>query len=326
MEIRTVSSDKISEAEWGSYTRSFNEVFGKDFLVNDFIHKYRRTIDGFSYHSFLIDEATIAGSCTVIPYPYLYDGIRIRTGLAVDVFILPAYRKDPLVLLKLYRSLRELLKEKEIAFVLAVPNDMAYSYWKSVVKWKDIGRIPYYIYPLRPGTILKKKCFLLNAGGRCALLFYWRLIRTLAVFLNPEEQPARFRVDRSEKILEEQRFTRTHRVIIRKDTWFAYRIVQEDNISTAYLIEFYSISKGKKDLVSLLTSLREIIDRESPDIIIYVGELKFRQHILFRVSGKREPKALNLTGDMLFPEKFSSAGALFDYTNWDFGLFNYDVR
>ena len=68
MEIKFVRSDQLISEQWESYTRAFNFVFKQNFSQAYFINKYLNTIDRTSYHSFLLDENEITGSCSIIPF------------------------------------------------------------------------------------------------------------------------------------------------------------------------------------------------------------------------------------------------------------------
>ena len=55
-----------------------------------------------------------------------------------------------------YNKLKKTLIDNHVIMVIAVPNDLVYSYWKNVVKWKDIGLLQYYALPVKAGNVLKK--------------------------------------------------------------------------------------------------------------------------------------------------------------------------
>ena len=73
----------------------------------------------------------------------------IKIGQAVDVFILKNFRKDPLMLSKMYSNLKDLLIANSIIAVMAVPNSIAFPYWINIVKWKYLGNLKYWIIPIK---------------------------------------------------------------------------------------------------------------------------------------------------------------------------------
>lgn len=317
------TSKEISDSEWESYKDSFNAVFNKNAKIDDFRQKYLFTIDEQSYHVFL--EATdeeVVGSCTVIPYNYLVFGTMMKTGLAVDVFIREEYRNDPFILYKMYKTLKQKLLENKILLVIAVPNDTAYPYWKNIVKWKDIGLIDYYALPLKVGNVINRKYrffnFLSYVSSKGMIL--------LSYFFKSCEKTFPIRIDRSNDILYKQRYTLEHKIKEIENVIFAYRVVQEGDTKSCYLIDFYNKKNNKKDTKSLRIAIKYIIRYENIDIIIFVGKLSFFQNLLFKVPYKYEPKHLYFTADILSAANIKDEQKLLDITNWDFGLFNYDVR
>ncbi len=323
MEILIKTSRNLKEQEWISYIDSFNQVFQKNFHKEYFEQKYLNTIDLHSYHSILKEEERIVGSCSVIPFNYLFESRQLKIGLAVDVFILEEYRSDPLSLLRMYKKLKKKLIEENIFCVLAVPNDKVYSYWKNVVKWKDIGPLDYYFLPIKAGNVLHK----MNS----ALNFFSQKVVYLPILLsrifNSVADSIPIRIDRSITFLEEHRYTSDHYVVRKENAFFSYRIVTEEAGEVAcYLIDFYNQDSKKKDSQTLVKAVNHIKKKEKIDIIIFVGKLSFFQLLLIKVPRKFEPKRLNLTIDILFAEKFDNPNMLLEIANWDFGLFNFDVR
>jgi hypothetical protein len=319
IEFRTTSI--ITASEWEGFIASFNQVFEKKYAIDFFQHKYENTIDANSYHVLLKEESGVVGACTVIPYEYYFEEKVIKIGLAVDVFILPKFRTDPLALYRMYKLLKKELIQRGISLVIAVPNDVAYPYWKSVVKWKDIGFLNYYALPVKIGSVSKKLPVFLNSLSHC----YSRLVILLSRFLFSTEKDYKIRINRINKIIEKQRYTQEHVQHTLDNTYFSYRIVNEDGIISCYLIDFYNIKKGRKDAASLTKAIKRIVAIEFVDIIIFVGKLNFFQLLLLKVPFKFEPKHLYFTSDILIPEDINSA-LISDIHNWDFGLFNYDVR
>jgi len=321
MQIEYLTTTNISSYEWESYTIAFNQVFEKEYTLEYFQNKYNQSIDRHSYHTFLKEGNDIVGACTVIPYEYLFENETIRCGLAVDVFILPEFRTDPLALYRMYKILKKELIQINIALVIAIPNDVAYPYWKNVVKWKDIGFLNYYALPVKFGKVVAKLTYifnLLNSG-------YIRLILFLSNFIFSNERLCKIRIKRTNKIIEKQRYTQQHVQLSNDDFYFSYRIVEEEGIKTCYLIDFYNIKKGNKDAQSLKNAIKTLVKIASVDIIVFVGKLSFSQLLLIKIPFKYEPKHLYFTSDILIPEKIND-DLISNIKNWDFGLFNYDVR
>ena len=156
MNIEIKRTTELNSNEWEIYTSSFNQVFNKIFTIDDFKQKYLTTIDGLSYHSLLMQDELIVGGCTVIPFEYFIKNTIVRVGLAVDVFILDTYRSHPMILYQMYNKLKKSLTPNKIEIVIAVPNDTAFSYWKNIIKWKEVGLLNYNVLPVKLGNVISK--------------------------------------------------------------------------------------------------------------------------------------------------------------------------
>lgn len=322
MEIVVKTSSELSQSDWESYVFGFNEVFNKTETIENFKHKYLNTIDSHSYHAFLTNNNEIVGGCSVIPYQYNIGVTTERIGLAVDVFIREQFRTDLLALYRMYKKLKKVLISHGIVMVVAVPNDVSYTYWKNIVKWKDVGQLKYYAFPIKAGNVLKKATTIANFFSG----LFSKLLLLISYFTNTLEKSLPVSIDRSDNIIEKQRYTPNHKIIKDSKSFFAYRVVNEEGINASYLIDFYNVTNQKKDSKTLRKALKHILNNEQTDIIIFVGKLNFFQFLLFKVPYKYEPKHLNFTADILIPEKISNTDFIYDISNWDFGLFNYDVR
>lgn len=320
IEVKKTTDWQLSE--WNTYAKNFNQVFDKNYTVDFFKHKYLNSIDNFSYHALLKTDEEVVGGCTVIPYTYKINNKSVRIGLAVDVFIAEEYRTDPLALYRMYKKLKKELVASDILLVVAVPNDTAYSYWKNIVKWKDVGYLSYYALPVRIGKIVNS----LPAFFSFFSLLGSKLLIGISSIFNTKQKEHIIQIDRTNSIIEKQRYTDVHQQIRISDTYFSYRIVDEDGIYTAYLIDFYNTRTKKKDNCTLRKAIKYLGKNESCDLILFVGKLSFFQLLLLKVPFKQEPKHLYFTVDTLDENKFDNPDLILDINNWDFGLFNYDVR
>jgi len=321
MQIFFKTTSEISEQEWISYTSSFNTVFNKHATSNDFKHKYLKTIDNNSYHSLLIVNDEIVGGFSIIPYEYFINKEKVKIGLAVDVFILKEHRNNPMSLYMMYKTLKKKIVDVNIEMVAGVPNDMAYPFWKKVLGWKDIGCIPYYALPVKMGNVVSIAKPILNILNAMFLKF-WFL--NFSNFKQPEKLLP-IRIDKENSLIEEQRYTHIHHKIMHAGIFFSYRIVDENGIMTCYLIDFYKTENKHKNRSVLKKAIKNILKSEKIDIIVFVGTLSFRSRFLIKIPFNKEPKHLYFTGDILSTDKIKEE-IVFNLSNWDFGLFNYDVR
>ncbi len=221
----------------------------------------------------------------------------------------------------MYARIKQILIKSNIKSVLGVPNDSAYPFMKSILKWRDIGTLKYYALPVRIGNLFSR-IKVLNIFSR---IFAYLLIHISSVN-NSSERIRNFRINRKKSVLEDQRYTSVHTKVTKNNTFFSYRTVMEENVNTCYLIDFYNIKKEKKDARSLFRALKYIITNEKIDLVLFVGVLDFFQFSLIKVPYKLEHKHLYLMGDILIKQDLTENLELFSMSNWDFGLFNYDVR
>lgn len=322
MDIEVKTSNELNITDWQSYTDSFNEVFQKAFTVNDFKHKYINTVDGFSYHVLLKYDNKVVGGFTAIPYEYFIENEIVRVGFPLDVFILSDYRKDFLTFYKMYQVIKKELIVRNIDLVIVTPNYDSYQYWRKVIKMNDVGLLRYYALPLRVGNVvtsLPKFFNKLSLCGSAILILFSNL-------MNFKEKLAPIRLNRSNDIVEMQRYTYHHNKILIKNAFFSYRIVNEEGVITCYLIDFYNSQKKIKDSYSLGKAIKYISSLENVDLILFIGKISFFQNLLFKIPFKIEPKHLYFMADVINHEKIKNSAFVYDFKNWDFGLFNYDVR
>jgi len=322
MTIEVKKSIELISEEWSTYTQSFNQVFNKSNSTEYFKHKYINSIDGFSYHALLKDEEFVVGGCTIIPYEYYFKNEINKVGLTVDVFISKNYRKDPYYLYDMYEKLKKELILNGISLVIAVPNDTAYSYWKNIVKWKDIGFLKYYAIAIRLGNTIGKIRKILNVFS----LLTSNIFIAISFFVRSTEKLYLIRINRVSNIIEKQRYTHEHNLVNQQNIFYSYHIVNEAGIETCYLIDFYCKKTKIKDSFTLYKAIRYICRKERVDLILYVGQLSFFQMLLFKVPFRSEPKHLYFMADVINFSNIRNIELIYNIKNWDFGLLNYDVR
>lgn len=326
MEIKICKTTEWSDLIWNTYILAYNEVFGKGFPKEHFEHKYLYAGRGYSCHALLKDEdAGIVGGCTVIPCRYLRNMEEIWIGLAVDVFIREAHRTDPLMLRRMYMRLKTLLAAEGIVAVIAVPNAVAYPYWKTVVKWKDVGRLNYRMLPVRAGRILGKQGFAGKALDALSSI-YTGCVRVISEICLPfvgkaETQTYRYSICEDDLYYVHKFSGPEYHRIEDGHTRIIYRIVNEDGVRTGYLL--VAEENGVRTFRAFRNAVSAILSH-NVDMILYVGPAGFFQTLLLKVPKRFEPKILPMTCDLLSgDEKYKD---IYDIRNWDFGLKNYDVR
>lgn len=324
MEIKVCKTTEWSETVLSTYTRSFNGVFGKTYPKEYFSHKYLHAGNGYSCHALLMDaETDVVGGCTVIPCRYMRNGEEIWIGLAVDVFIREACRTDPLMLRRMYGRLKPMLAAEDIVAVIAVPNAVAYPYWKNVVKWKDIGRINYWMLPVRAGRILGRK----GLAGKmldALSMVYAGIVRAFSrvgLMTVGKQTGYRYSICKDDPYymgkFDGEEYSRYDDGLMR----YVYRITDEDGVRTGYLLT--AEGNGVRTFWAFRKAVSAILSHDV-DMVLYVGPVGFFQALLLKVPRRFEPKLLPMTCDLISEdEKYKD---MYDIRNWNFGLKNYDVR
>ena len=321
-EFKTYITTELPPGKLRSMTDNFNEVFDKNFPLAFFEQQSLVTLKGYSYHSFMEVDGEVVGACTAVPYAYMYKGEKKIFGLPINLFVKKEFRKDPFALYKMYSRLKDMMTAGGLSFAMAVPNENSYPYFKHALKWKDIGALPYYALPVRFGNIKKKHRFLNSAS----LAFSHSLAGIESIrcaIMNAQEKIMPVSIVRTEPLMEQHRYTSDHIKIKKTSFSLFYRLDREDEINTVYLIDFFN-EKGMKDAQSLNRAVRYILKNVKTDIVLFVGKINFRQFSLLKVPVSMEPRKLSFSGEILNKEEI--AEDIFDFNNWDFGLYNFDVR
>lgn len=315
-------TNELSEAQLNSFVKNFNTVFEKNTTVSDFTKQYINNERGYSYHSLMETDDEAIGYISAIPFPYSFFKEKKTFAYLGSLFILPQYRKDPLAMFKLYRSIKQVLTDEGISLLMSVPNKNSHPYFIHALKWKQIGTLPYYALPIKYGTISGKNKVLdiLSSAFTNTQLF---LSDVFTIFLNSKEKKSDIFLIQHESLAEQQRYNEMHIKIKTKTFNAFYRVETEEGIKTAYLIDFYN-KDHKRDSRSLTEAVRYIVKHATPDLVLFIGELKMTQAVLFKVPKAKEPRQLNFCAEIL--DKKNIDEKAYNASSWNFGLYNFDVR
>ncbi len=319
MKVQTFLTKAVPTKIWSSYIKNFNSVFNKSFNLNHFLNKYD-SFSNNSYHSFLIKNNEVLAATSIIPMKYWLNKKKIIVGLVVDLFVVKEYRKDPLIILKLYLELKKKIKN-EISLIVAVPNINSVGYFINILKFKHIGNLNYRIFPIKIGNISFDGNKLINILSKLFSETYFTINKITSSFLVFKNR-TKIHLDLNDKFMR-KRFYGPYKKYSDNNYKFYYRIVFENDVKTAYLI--YFDFNNKSNFKSLLYAVNSIRKKENVDLILYVGSLTFYQTLMLKVPKFLEPKNLpfiyeniNLSSNQL--------KIIDNFKNWDFSLINYDVR
>ena len=99
-----------------------------------------------------------------------------------------------------------------------------------------------------------------------------------------------------------------------------YKTQVQEGVKTLFILDVWPLSKCGFDKVVRAIYHKE---RKGLDMIMYVGHLPFVPLSLVKMPHKFEPKHFNFTCKPLVKDFFDES--LYDISNWDVNLSNYDL-
>lgn len=325
MKIKVVNSKEIDRETWDMITNGFNKSFERSKTANEFIEYYQNTVLGYSFHALAYNEENIlVGSTTIIPQHYLLNGIRQLFGLSGGSFVLKEFRNDIFIFHDMYVEIRKYCQTHGVKAIVGVPNKNSYKYIVKLLGFVHLFDLKYYAIPMKLGNILKSKNkLILNITSTffCKTMVYFNTILSIFYETKCEISPVNIEYNDSFK---NRRFKLGYQIINANSYFVAYKVVVEDGVKTAYLLEYRK--NEERSYKSLSYAIKEINKREQFDLILFIGTINHFQCNLFRIPKKKEPKPLPFTIDYLEGIDEGLKVTLMKNKNWDFSLVNFDVR
>lgn len=308
---------ELSDMECQNLCDLFEAVFGKKKSKLAFQKQFFDTPLAYSFHGLMIEEGEIVGAYTAVPYRYSFFGEEMIFALAVDTMIHPKHRGGPFNVKKMAGKVYSALKEEGIPFVFGFPNDNIFEYRLKVLKWHHIGNLDYFVLPLRVG-VMRPSLKWLNYLSKVGVACFMRLPR-----LRKSLNAARYIVKIDGDDFKRHRYGDLYEEITLPSggTCIIRNYVEDDGVHVTYLIDVKPFTPYFFNM-----AVREVYNhvKHKSDIIIYVGKLDFLPKGLIRVPKGKEPKAVKFCGKILLPDKVNSQ--IYDISNWQIDLSNFDVR
>jgi hypothetical protein len=310
------TTNDLTEKEFSELSDLFNHVFHKDISSAFLKRKYSSPLFEFSYHGLMYnDNGTIVGALTFIPFLYQFFDVKVIAGLAVDLMVHEHYRKDLLSVRQMHdMAIRR--SGNSLDFVFAVPNSNSFLYYTKILRWREIGRLNYYIQVLNISA-LKRKLSALNLASGSVSFFLNFLQANFGGNIRDQKQPVSKVCD---ELYMTYRYNKRYNEIIRDSNTAYYSIEDESGINTAYVIDLFPLTKKWLGNVVNLIHKRE---KKNIDVIIYIGNAINNPVNLIKVPRKLEPRGLTLIANNL-SNKVDSR--IYDIANWHFNLADLDVR
>ncbi|MBU0686418.1 MAG: GNAT family N-acetyltransferase [Candidatus Margulisbacteria bacterium] len=319
MEFKLKKSNELSSLEKEQICALFERVFGKQKPLDKFKRQFESTVLGYSYHGLMVEHETIVGSYTAIPFKYRFFGKNLVFALSVDTMIDEAFRGSPFNLKKVANLVYDTLVKDKVPFVFGFPNENVYLVRKKLLQWHDIGQLNYYVLPIEIGAF-KKILSWLNFGSKIVSKIVNSFSKqiNLQKMIEPKPYPVEKEVDAN---FMRYRYDDTYKVVKGMgDSYFAYKLGEEKGVNGAYLIDVFPLQK--KWLASAVKYIYE--NEKRIDAILYAGKLPFSAINLFKVPKSLAPKDIKMSGKILIDTLVDDR--IFDITNWNVNLSNFDVR
>lgn len=320
MNITVKKSAELDERDWRDLLSGFNETFERETEKKDLQDHYEKNEFGYSFHSIARDETDVfCGHTSVIPHYYKVDGKRVLVGLSGGTFIRKEARSNIFLFKKMYDKLKEACVAEGLCCIVGVPNKNSYKYTLKVLKKTHLKDLNYYVLPVRPVPGNR----IVNSFARIFIKVLASSQKWFSKLVNLKEERWPIEIEKSQAFLD-VRLGEEYKQYIDDGISGAYRMFDEEGRKVAYIMHFDE--NGGRTYRALASLVNEILRRETPDFIMYVGTLKLTQFLLWKLPERFQPKRLPLTITLLGNHSDYVEQMLLNAENWDFGLLNFDVR
>jgi len=325
MEIKVLKTFELTDKEWTQIVTGFNQSFDRNTTKERLVSLYKSNVSGYSYHAICYEHDTVIGFTSILPFQYLHKEQEFKAMLSCSSFVLKEYRSDAFLFKDMFEALKEECLKHGYSVFLGVPNKNSHKYSIVFLDSKDVGNLPYYALPSRLFAVLKKgRCKSVDTIIAFFICLFCNINKICSYALNFKEKLSEYSLVITDEFHKARFSAPYYSFSEKKNIKFWYRIVEEDNVKTAYLMDFRE--NQVRTNKALCTAAWHILRKEKIDIILYVGTLRMKQGLLLKVPSKFIPKPLPLTYNLLDIENKQQFDSMSDLNLWDFGLMNFDGR
>lgn len=325
MQISVVTSNELNDKDWTQITSGFNESFTLNKQPIELANYYSANELGYSFHAICrnLEDEIIAHS-SIFPYYYLVKEERLLFGLSGGTFVRQAYRKEAFLYIDLLENLKDFVVARDVVLTYGVSNENSFDLAVKLLGSQHLKDLSYYAIPLAlTKVILKKKFIFVDNIFRFLLNSWCYVVKLSSLIYDVLENKKQIQIDLNEKFYA-NRFGASYKKFYSKDVNGVYRVVNEEGLTAAYLMDFRH--KGERSVLALSSLMGHVLKNEKIDIVLFVGELSFFQPLLLKVPKKQEPQRLPLTFDLLVDNNKMLSELVSKPENWDFSLMNFDAR
>lgn len=317
MDFALKRTSELSQREQEQFCELFRGVYGKPLGLDGFQCKYRRWAHGGQgYHALMVDGDQLVGSFSGLPVRYAVAGRVMTLAVGTDSMI----RKDSRGNLQHYRMLNELvydaLAADDIPLIFAFPNVIARPLLVQYMKWREIGRLHYYVRPVDLSGLYA-------LGGPLSLLLRG-LGRTADAVarLAPDREPDFAVTCLRHGDYPEHRYCMGQTLVHEPDgAFYAYDVMELGEQRICCLIDVHPLTRRRFD--GTVRKVLRAVDK-SVRAVAYVGRLPFRPWSMFRIPVKYEPRPFTIACKATGVESLDLE-PLYDIANWNVGLCDFDL-
>ena len=321
MEIRVLRTCEINEFEWQEIVEGFNESFNTNKTVECLKVFSVSNYFGYCYHALALDNDKIIGYNVMTPFLYKN---RLKIVNSGSSYVLKEYRRDIFIFSDMLNALYEKCICDGFEVATGVPNKNSFDYAIKILHYNHVANLNYYALPVNISKIFKKRYLLIvDSIWKCILWCYLFFLKTF--YNNHYEKETKYEILKSDLFYNSRFKEIDYKKICKEKREIYYKVVNEDGINAAYLMDFVDDNFNRNTL-SLLIGIKAILKNEAVDIIIFVGTLRIKPSVLFRVPQKFMPKRLPLTIKFLTKEAKIKYSDMLNMDNWNFSLINFDGR
>lgn len=322
--IQIKRTDEIDDELWTQIVDGFNESFdlnlSADGLKNGW---YVANPWGYAYHAMAFDDDNELMAYNVFTPSQYENGIKVV--VSGSTYVRPKYRKNVMLFAQLIKALRKRCAEDGFDLEVGVPNHNSINYHCKVNKVQMVDDLSYYVLPVSLSkTAGKTLPGFVDALWRGYLTVHMALNVAFSRLFNGKERQRKYSIATDDVFYKTRFGGKEYKCVSQRESRFAYRMYDEDGKRVAYLMDCRA--QGAKSYKALVDASRDIIKKEHPDAVLYVGFMHFPQSLMIKLPKRMVPKRLPLTCYVLNKERETQFSDVANPDNWNFSLMSFDVR
>ena len=314
--IENKKTTDLSREDLQQIQECFNRTFSLDRPLEVMKNQYVQNAFGYSWHNVVYDDDKVIGHICAVPSYYWCNGEKVVFVDGVDAFILKEYR-DGEIFLNQLQSYFDHMKEIGAKLIIGFPDAKVMKLYAKTKVYTKIGEMQTYILPYRIGGIKPSLKFF----NFLSMAFVWIFVWFTGLFSS--KKITEYKIEKDSESFNETRYKRMdgqYEIVHNGDLEFFYKVMPFGGVKAAFIIDVTG-----KSAKNFNQAVKYILKHNSKDfdVILYVGNLYFRNSGLIKVPQKYAPKQFNFI--IKFFDKSYNNDMVKDIRNWDVNLASYDV-